>query len=69
MQLEPLVLSCAFFGWWFSPWELWEVWLDNIVLPYGVANPFSSSSPSPNFFIGVQVFISMIGWKYVYLYK
>jgi hypothetical protein len=23
MQLEPWVSPCVFFGWWFSPWELW----------------------------------------------
>ena len=22
MKLEPQVLPCVFFGWWFSPWEL-----------------------------------------------
>jgi hypothetical protein len=24
MQLEPWVPPCVFFGWWFSPWELWR---------------------------------------------
>jgi hypothetical protein len=23
MQLKPWVSPCTFFGWWFSPWELW----------------------------------------------
>jgi hypothetical protein len=23
MQLEPWILACILFGWWFSPWELW----------------------------------------------
>ena len=23
MQLEPWVAPCVFFGWWFSPWEIW----------------------------------------------
>jgi hypothetical protein len=38
--------------WWFGPWELWGKWeerfwlVDIVVLPYGVANPFTS------FFIG-----------------
>jgi hypothetical protein len=27
MQLEPWVPPCVLFGWWFSPWELWGVWL------------------------------------------
>jgi len=25
MRLEPWVLPCVLFGWWFSPWELWGV--------------------------------------------
>jgi hypothetical protein len=34
MQLESWVPPCVLFGWWFSPWELWEVWLvDIVVLP------------------------------------
>jgi hypothetical protein len=27
MQLEPWVPPCVFFGWWFSPRELWGYWL------------------------------------------
>jgi len=38
------VCQCAFFGWWFSPWELCEVQLVNIVvLPMGLQ---TSSVPS-----------------------
>jgi hypothetical protein len=33
MQLEPWVLPCAFFDWWFSPRELWGYWLAHIVVP------------------------------------
>jgi hypothetical protein len=33
MQLEPWVPPCDFFGWWFSPRELWRYWLDHIVVP------------------------------------
>jgi hypothetical protein len=33
MQLEPCVPPCVLFGWWFSPWELWEIWLVDIVIP------------------------------------
>ena len=29
MQLE----LCVLLGWWLSPWELWAVWLVDIVLP------------------------------------
>jgi hypothetical protein len=40
MQLEPWVLPCLFFGWWFSPWELWEYWLVHIVVsPMGLQIP------------------------------
>jgi hypothetical protein len=30
MQLEPWVSPCVLFGWWFSPWKLWEMWLVDI---------------------------------------
>jgi hypothetical protein len=44
MQLEPWVPPCILFGWWFSPWELWGVWLvDIIALPMGLQFP---SAPS-----------------------
>ena len=34
----------SLFGWWFSPWELWGIWLvDIIVLPVGFKTP---SAPS-----------------------
>ena len=37
LQLEPWVPSCVLFGWWVSPWDLWGVWLVNIiVLPMGL---------------------------------
>jgi hypothetical protein len=32
MRLEPWVLPCVHFGWWFSPWELWEYWWVHIVV-------------------------------------
>jgi hypothetical protein len=35
--------SIVLFGWWFSPWELWRVWLVDVVLPMGFQNP---SAPS-----------------------
>ena len=44
IQLEPWVPPCVLFGWWFSLWELWGVWLVNIVaLPMGLQIP---SAPS-----------------------
>jgi hypothetical protein len=39
MGLEP----CVLFGWWFSPWELWGVWLADVVLSMGLQTP---SAPS-----------------------
>ena len=37
MQLEPCVLLLS----WLSPWELWEVWLvDIVVLPMGLQTPY-----------------------------
>jgi hypothetical protein len=33
MQVEPWVPPCIFFGWWFSPRELWGYWLVHIVVP------------------------------------
>jgi hypothetical protein len=45
---------CVLFGWWSTPHELWGIWLVDIVISsYGVANPFSSFSPCPNFSTGV----------------
>jgi hypothetical protein len=54
MRLEPWVLSCVLLGLWFSPWELWGVWLvDIVVLPMGLqtlsvlslTSPLASLSP------------------------
>jgi hypothetical protein len=44
LLLEPWVPPCVFFGWWFSPWELWEFWLvDTVVLPMGLQTPSALS--------------------------
>jgi hypothetical protein len=44
MWLEPWVPPCVFFCWWFSPWEIWGIWLVGIVvLPMGMQTP---SAPS-----------------------
>jgi hypothetical protein len=32
MQLEPWVIPCVLFGWWFSPWKLWGGCLVHIVV-------------------------------------
>ena len=43
MYLEPWVPPFVLFGWWFSSWELWVVWLvDIVVLPMGLQ---TSSAP------------------------
>lgn len=40
MQLEPWVSPCELFGWWFSSWELWGIWLvDIIAFPMGLQDP------------------------------
>jgi hypothetical protein len=28
--VEPWVPPCVLFGWWFSSWELWGIWLVDI---------------------------------------
>jgi len=44
MQLDPEVHPCVLLGWWFSLWELWGIWLvDIVVLPMGLQ---TSSVPS-----------------------
>jgi hypothetical protein len=31
---------CVLFGWWFNPWELWGIWLvDIVVLPMRLQTP------------------------------
>jgi len=41
-QVEPWVPACSLFGWWFSSWEFWGVWLvDIVVLPMGLQNPLA----------------------------
>ena len=46
MQMELLVPSCVFFGWWFSPCEFWGVWLVDIaVLFMGLQSPRPDTIP------------------------
>jgi hypothetical protein len=53
IQLEPWVPSWVLLCWWLSPWELWGIWLVDIVVPLmGVANPFNSFRPFSNSPIG-----------------
>jgi hypothetical protein len=40
MQLEVWVAPCVLFGWLFSPWQLWWVWLvDIVVFPMVLQTP------------------------------
>jgi hypothetical protein len=69
MQLEPWVPPCVLFGWWFIPCELWRGLVGwHCCSSYGVANPFSSSSPSPNSSIGVPMLSPMVGCEHPHLY-
>ena len=80
MWIEPWVAPCVLFGWWISPWELWErvcvcvegvggFWLvDIVVLPMGLSWPSAPSVLSPNSSIGDMVFSPMVGCKHPSLY-
>jgi hypothetical protein len=40
--------QCVLFGWWYSPWELQEVWpVDIVAPPMGLQTPSAPSVPSP----------------------
>ena len=54
-------------GWWFRPWELWGVWLVDIVVLL-LGNPISSFSPFSNSSIGDRLLSPMVGCKYPSLY-
>jgi hypothetical protein len=65
MQLEQCVPPslCVLFGWWFSPWELWGVRLDDIVvLPMRLQTPSNPFSSYTNFSIGVPALSPMFGF-------
>ena len=49
IKLEPFVLPCVLFIWWFDPWELCGSWY--CCSSYTVAKPFSFFSPSLNSFM------------------
>ena len=57
------------FGWWVSLWDVWWVWLfDIVVLPMGLQ---TTSAPSVLYFnssIGDQVLSSTVGCKHLPLY-
>jgi hypothetical protein len=60
---------CIFFGWWFSPWELWRYWLVHTVCSfYGAENPFNSLGLFSSSFIGDSVLIPMDDCEHPLLY-
>jgi hypothetical protein len=65
MQIEPQVPPCVFFGWWFSPRELWRVLVSSYCCySYGSANPFSSLGTFSGSFIGDLVLHPMDGYEH-----
>ena len=62
VQLEPWFPPCVFFGWWFSPRELWgeRVLVSSYCCSsYGPAKPFNSFGNFSSSFIGDPVFCPM----------
>jgi hypothetical protein len=70
MQLEPCVRLC----WWLRPWELWGVWLvDIVVLPLGLQTPSTPLVPSLTPLLGtphsVQWLAANIASEFVRLWQ
>ena len=66
--LEPWVPPCIHFGWWFSSWALYGVWLIDIVPPMGLQ---THSAPSGLFLtppLGTLCSSPMVGCEHPYLY-
>ena len=60
---------CVLFGW-FTPWELWGVWLvDIVVLPMGLKTPSAPYSSCPNFPLGVLTLSPMFGGVHPQLWQ
>jgi hypothetical protein len=68
IYLEPWIPPSILFGWWFTLWELWGVWLVDNCSSYGIAIPFSFFSPSPSSSIGVPGLSPVVGCEYLFLY-
>jgi hypothetical protein len=69
MQLEPWVPPCVFFGWWFSPRELWGVLISSYCCSsYRAANPFSSLGPFSSSFTEDPVLRPMDDYVHPLLY-
>jgi hypothetical protein len=62
--LEPWVPPCVLFGWRFSPWELWGVWLvDSVVLPMVWQTPSAPSVFFSNSSMNVKTFEEYVDWN------
>jgi hypothetical protein len=46
------------FGWWFSPWELWEYWLVLIVVP-----PIGLQTPSAPWVLSLATLFFFLTWE------
>ena len=69
MQLEPWVLPCVLFGWWFNPGELWGILVGSYCCSsYGAANPFSSLDSFSSSSTGDSALSSMVDWEHSPLY-
>ena len=65
MQLELWDPTYVPFGWWLSPWELWEVLASSYYCSsYGAANPFSSLGPFSRSFLGDSMLSPMDGCEH-----
>jgi hypothetical protein len=65
MQLEPWGLPCVLLGWWLRPWELWWVWLVDIVLPTGLQTLSASLLLSLTPPLGTPVLSPMVGCQHL----
>jgi hypothetical protein len=69
MQLELWVPTSVFFGWWFSPRELWGILVSSyFCFSYGLANPFSSLGTLYGSFIGNLVLCPIDNCEHPLLY-
>ena len=61
MWLEPWITPCILFAWWFSPWELWGIWLvDIVVLPMKFQPPSALSVFSIYLFIYLFIKVALV---------
>jgi hypothetical protein len=63
MQLEPWGPQCGLFGWWFSPWELWGVWMVDVVLPMRLQTPSAPSVLPLTPLLGTPCSVQRLAWN------